>query len=261
MLRTWLAPFAAALVLSAPLVSRAEGINLTPDLPNLRLLPTGQFEDGLDLFPKGDLADDAWHVPAVATQFFSSMAFNIASVAVFSALAESTTRLSVNEARSKLLTMGIVQLLATPLLNDTIIWFAGNAVSDIHDHGWAWPLLANYLVELIVVGARIGYAYGAIATPQTMAYMQSLLPAGANWGGCGIGRFEFPMLAQTFLLGGHVRVGLEDNIFIEKGVLAKSNAELVGKAVRIVRELGGTVASAGEAREILRLRKQAPLPA
>jgi uncharacterized protein (DUF849 family) len=108
----------------------------------------------------------------------------------------------------------------------------------------------------IVLGVR----YGAVATPQTMAYMQSLLPAGANWGGCGIGRFEFPMLAQTWLLGGHVRVGLEDNIFIEKGVLAKSNAELVGKAVRIVRELGGTIASAGEAREILRLRKQAPLP-
>ena len=63
------------------------------------------------------------------------------------------------------------------------------------------------------------------------------------------------------MLGGHVRVGLEDNIFLEKGVLAQSNTQLVEKAVRIIRELGGRVATPAEAREILGLKKQAPLPA
>jgi len=106
----------------------------------------------------------------------------------------------------------------------------------------------------------LGIRYGASATPETLAYLKSILPAGANWGGCGVGRWEFPMLAQAWLLGGHVRVGLEDNIFLEKGVLAQSNTELVEKAVRIVRELGGRAATPGEAREILQLKKQAPLP-
>jgi len=109
----------------------------------------------------------------------------------------------------------------------------------------------------IVLGVR----YGAIATPETLAYLKSILPPGCNWGGAGVGRFEYPMLAQAWLLGGHIRVGLEDNIYIEKGVLAQSNAQLVEKAGRIVRELGGRLATAGEAREILGLKKQAPLAA
>lgn len=109
----------------------------------------------------------------------------------------------------------------------------------------------------IVLGVR----YGAIATPETLMYLKSLLPSSAHWSAFGVGRWEFPMLAQAWLLGGHVRVGLEDNIYIEKGVLAKSNAALVAKAARIVRELGGTIATPDEARDILGLTKQAPLPA
>lgn len=104
----------------------------------------------------------------------------------------------------------------------------------------------------------LGIRYGADCSPATMAYMRSLLPQGAHWAAFGIGRWEFPMLAQAFLLGGHVRVGLEDNVYIEKGVLAPDNAALVAKAVRIVRELGGQVASAGEAREILGLKRLEP---
>lgn len=106
----------------------------------------------------------------------------------------------------------------------------------------------------------LGIRYGAIATSETMAYLKSLLPAGSNWGACGVGRWEFPMLAQAWLLGGHVRVGLEDNIFLQKGVLAQSNAQLVEKAARIVRDLGGTIATPGEAREILALKRLAPRP-
>lgn len=109
----------------------------------------------------------------------------------------------------------------------------------------------------IVLGVR----YGAAATTEALAYMKSLLPTGSHWAAFGIGRWEFPMLAQSWLLGGHVRVGLEDNIYLEKGVLAKSNAELVRKAVRIVRDLGGSVATPGEARDILGLTRQLPRPA
>ena len=106
----------------------------------------------------------------------------------------------------------------------------------------------------IVLGVR----YGAIATTETLAYMKSLLPAGSHWAAFGIGRWEFPMLAQAFLLGGHVRVGLEDNIYLEKGVLAKGNAELVRKAARIVKDLGGSIATPAETREILGLKRQLP---
>ncbi|KQX38021.1 NADPH:quinone reductase [Devosia sp. Root436] len=127
--------------------------------------------------------------------------------------------------------------------------------------------LANHFIEQgkldtpalfqIVLGIR----YGAIATPETLSFMKSLLPPGSHWGGIGIGRWEFPMLAQSWLLGGHVRVGLEDNIYLEKDVLAEGNAPLVEKAVRIIRDLGGTIATPGQAREILNLKRQGPIPA
>ncbi|MFC4342731.1 BKACE family enzyme [Cupriavidus numazuensis] len=105
----------------------------------------------------------------------------------------------------------------------------------------------------------LGVKYGADASPETMSYLKSLLPTGSRWAAFSIGRFAFPMLAQALLSGGHVRVGLEDNVYLEKGVLAPDNAALVRKGARIVQELGGTLASAGEAREILGLRKQRPL--
>ncbi|MEP6722622.1 MAG: 3-keto-5-aminohexanoate cleavage protein, partial [Variovorax sp.] len=69
----------------------------------------------------------------------------------------------------------------------------------------------------------------------------------------GIGRMEFPIVAQAWLLGGHVRVGMEDNIYLGKGVLAESNAQLVAKARDIIVSLGGEVASAAEARSMLGL--------
>src|SRR6478609_6837004 len=87
-----------------------------------------------------------------------------------------------------------------------------------------------------------------------------LMPAGAIWSAFGIGRAEFPMLAQTWLLGGNVRVGLEDNIYLSKGVLAKSNAELVAKARRMLEDLGGAVASPAEARAMLGLPAQGRAP-
>ena len=101
----------------------------------------------------------------------------------------------------------------------------------------------------------LGVKYGFAATPETLLYARNLLPQGAIWSAFGLGRSEFPMVAQSWLYGGHVRVGMEDNIFLEKGVLAQSNAELVAKAVDIIKQLGGQVASAVQTRDMLNLRK------
>jgi uncharacterized protein (DUF849 family) len=98
-----------------------------------------------------------------------------------------------------------------------------------------------------------GVKYGFSSSPETFLYARSLLPTGAIWSGFGIGRFEFPMVAQAWLAGGHVRVGMEDNLYLEKGVLAKSNAELVAKAKRIIFDLGGELATSQEARAMLNL--------
>ena len=70
-----------------------------------------------------------------------------------------------------------------------------------------------------------------------------------------IGRHEMPMAAIGIAMGGHVRVGFEDNVYLSKGVLAKSNGELVEKVVRIAKELGREIATPDEAREILGLKK------
>jgi len=99
----------------------------------------------------------------------------------------------------------------------------------------------------------LGISYGATATPEAMMHMRDRLPEGANWSAFGISRQQFPMAAQAVLLGGHVRVGLEDNIYLGPGELAPSNAALVEKAVRIIRELGSEPATPEEAREILGL--------
>jgi uncharacterized protein (DUF849 family) len=99
----------------------------------------------------------------------------------------------------------------------------------------------------------LGVKYGFSATPETMFYARSLLPPGAIWSGFGIGRAEFPMVAQAFLLGGHVRVGMEDNLYMSKGVLAKTNAELVAHAASILKSLGASVATAADARAMLGL--------
>ena len=100
----------------------------------------------------------------------------------------------------------------------------------------------------------LGVPWGAPSTPEAMLFMRNLLPPGANWAGFGIGRAELPFVALAAMLGGHCRVGLEDNLYLEKGVLAPSNAARVEKAVRVLEVTGATVATSAQAREILRLR-------
>jgi 3-keto-5-aminohexanoate cleavage enzyme len=85
-------------------------------------------------------------------------------------------------------------------------------------------------------------------------FMRHSIPDHATYTVAGIGRFEFPLAMAAIIDGGHVRVGFEDNVFISKGVLAKSNGELVEKVVRMAKELGREIANPHEAREILKLK-------
>ena len=99
----------------------------------------------------------------------------------------------------------------------------------------------------------LGISWGQPATTEAMTYMRNLLPPDALWFAFGISLHQFPMVAQTVLLGGHPRVGLEDNIYLEKGKLAPSNAALVEKAANIIQVLGDQVATPTQARQILGL--------
>lgn len=103
----------------------------------------------------------------------------------------------------------------------------------------------------------LGASFGANASPETMLYMRNLLPAGMQWAAFGIGRHEFPMLAQAMLLGGHSRVGFEDNIWLSAGEIAPSNEALVRKGISIMNGLGFEHATPAEARQILGLQGNA----
>ena len=92
------------------------------------------------------------------------------------------------------------------------------------------------------------------ATVQNLAWMVNAIPAGSTWTATGIGRNAFTLAAAAIVMGGNVRVGFEDNLYLERGVLAKSNGELVAKVVRLAKELGREVATSAEAREILNLK-------
>ncbi len=85
-------------------------------------------------------------------------------------------------------------------------------------------------------------------------FLRGSIPSDATYTVAGIGRYEFPLAAAAIIDGGHVRVGFEDNVYLSKGVLAKSNGELVEKVVRLAKELGREIATPAEAREILGLK-------
>ncbi|MFM9968165.1 MAG: 3-keto-5-aminohexanoate cleavage protein [Burkholderiales bacterium] len=99
----------------------------------------------------------------------------------------------------------------------------------------------------------LGIAWGAPADTETMTLMRSQLPEGAVWAAFGISRHEFPMAAQAVILGGHVRVGLEDNLYISQGKLSPGNAPLVERAVQIIEAVGERCATVAETRQILGL--------
>jgi uncharacterized protein (DUF849 family) len=99
----------------------------------------------------------------------------------------------------------------------------------------------------------LGVRYGFQPSPESVIYARNLLPPDAEFTAIGIGRAVFTMVAQSYLAGGHVRVGIEDGVYLSRGVLATSNAVMVEKARRIVEDLGGQIANSLEAREIIGL--------
>lgn len=103
----------------------------------------------------------------------------------------------------------------------------------------------------------LGIEWAMPASVPALVFMQSLVPQGSTWSAFGIGRQQFPMVAAAVRLGGHVRVGLEDNLYLDAGVLAPDNAALVHKAIAIVEGEGARAASPNEARQILGLALQA----
>lgn len=100
----------------------------------------------------------------------------------------------------------------------------------------------------------MGIRWGIPATPENLLMMQRSLPAGAPWSVLGVGKNQLPIITMAVLLGGNIRVGFEDNLYLKKGVLAKSNAEFVEHAVQLCQMLNREVASPDEARELLQLR-------
>ena len=99
----------------------------------------------------------------------------------------------------------------------------------------------------------LGIPWGADQSVDTMKVMKDHLPAGANWAGFGISRMEMPMAAAAVAMGGNVRVGLEDNIYLDRGVLA-TNGQLVTRAVEILERMGARAITPQEARNKLNLR-------
>lgn len=103
----------------------------------------------------------------------------------------------------------------------------------------------------------MGIRYGFQPSPETVLYARNMLPRDAEFTAIGIGKASFTSVAQSYLAGGHVRVGLEDAVYLSRGELATSNADMVVKARRIVEDLGGTIASTQEARTIVGLPERA----
>ena len=128
---------------------------------------------------------------------------------------------------------------------------------EIFDTGHLW--FAKQLVEEGLIDDPplfqlcTGIPYGAPDDPVLLAAMVNQLPEGAVWASFALGRMQMPWVAQSVLLGGHVRVGLEDNLYLSRGVKA-TNAQLVERARTIIEAMGATVATPDEAREILKLK-------
>jgi uncharacterized protein (DUF849 family) len=101
----------------------------------------------------------------------------------------------------------------------------------------------------------LGAAGGAAATVENLVYLKGLIPQEATWSALGIGAGHLPVMLAAIAMGGHVRVGMEDNVFYAKNRLAKSNSEFVARTARIIEEVNHEIATPEDAREILKLKK------
>ncbi|MFH1952660.1 MAG: 3-keto-5-aminohexanoate cleavage protein [Pseudomonadota bacterium] len=128
---------------------------------------------------------------------------------------------------------------------------------EVFDVGMVYTCLRYFEKGLLKPPLHFQFVLGAIggmgAVPKSLLYLTEIIPQGSTWSVIGVGQGQLPMAMMAILMEGHVRVGLEDNIYYRKGVLAKSNAELVERVVRITKEYGRDVATPQEARKILSL--------
>ena len=129
---------------------------------------------------------------------------------------------------------------------------------EVFDTGQLW-LVNQMLAECILepnpmIQLCLGISWGAPANTTSMKAMVDQLPENACWGSFGVGAMQMPMVAQSVLLGGHVRVGLEDNLYLSRGVLA-TNAQLVERARNIIELMGSEIATPNQARCILGLNQ------
>lgn len=111
----------------------------------------------------------------------------------------------------------------------------------------------GYIKEPMHFNFVLGVIGGISATPRDLIFLAESIPKNSTYTVCAIGKYEFPMVALSIEKGGHARVGFEDNVYLSKGVLAKSNGELVQKVVGIANNFGRDIASPNEARKILGL--------
>lgn len=124
-----------------------------------------------------------------------------------------------------------------------------------------YPLMDKGLLTHFQVSCILGVVGGIQATARNLAHMASLVPPGIPWEVIGISFDQWMLCAAALTLGGNIRVGLEDNFYVERGVMAKSNGELVAKAARMARDIGREPASVEEARALLKLPKREEVPA
>ena len=127
---------------------------------------------------------------------------------------------------------------------------------EIYDFGMINNALLLRDMGVLVEPLHFSFVLGipgqtTTATPKNLLHLVESIPPGSTYQVIGIGRHQFPMVTMGIIMGGHIRVGLEDNLYIEKGKPAQSNAQLVEKAIRIARELGREIATPNEARKIL----------
>lgn len=128
---------------------------------------------------------------------------------------------------------------------------------DSGDINLARDLIAEGVLRTPAMACFVlGVKYGFAATAETMLHARSILPDDIEWTGFGVGRSAFPMLVQSWILGGNVRIGMEDTVHIGKGELTDGNGALVEKARSLIGQLGGELASADEARERLGLDRR-----
>ena len=150
------------------------------------------------------------------------------------------------------------------LVDDHRMFRSGvKAELEIFDTGHLWfakQLLKEGLLEDPLIQLCLGIPWGAPADTTTMKAMADNLPSGITWAGFGIGRMQMPMVAQAMLLGGNVRVGLEDNIWLDRGVHA-SNGQLVERAIEIIERLGGRALTPAEILGRFRLERDRSIDA